>query len=160
MYYKPLVHICNTSGIFNFPDAHFDMVRCGIGLYGFSNKLTEDKSLIPVVSLKSSISQIHLINKGDSVGYNRAYIAKTDKKIGTIPLGHADGISRLYGNNNGFVYIKNKKSLDFKKSKRDILRAAREYASFFKAPNQRSTAQFSYEANSALTSTSKIILKT
>ena len=106
---KPLVHICNTSGIFNFPDAHFDMVRCGIGLYGFSNKLTKNKSLIPVVSLKSSISQIHLINKGDSVGYNRAYIAKTDKKIGTIPLGHADGISRLYGNNNGFVYIKNKK---------------------------------------------------
>jgi len=106
---KPLVHICITSGIFNFPDAHFDMVRCGIGLYGFSNKLTKNKSLIPVVSLKSSISQIHLINKGDSVGYNRAYIAKTDKKIGTIPLGHADGISRLYGNNNGFVYIKNKK---------------------------------------------------
>ena len=107
---KPLVHLCNTSGVFNFPDAHFDMVRCGIGLYGFSNKLTEDKSLIPVVSLKSSISQIHLINKGDSVGYNRGYIAETNKKIGTIPLGHADGISRLYGNNNGFVYIKNKKA--------------------------------------------------
>ena len=107
---KPLVHLCNTSGVFNFPNAHFDMVRCGIGLYGFSNKLTENKSLIPVVSLKSSISQIHLINKGGSVGYNRRYIAKTNKKIGTIPLGHADGISRLYGNNNGFVYIKNKKA--------------------------------------------------
>ena len=107
---KPLVHICNTSGVFNFPNAHFDMVRCGIGLYGFSNKLTKNKSLIPVVSLKSSISQIHLINKGDSVGYNRGYIAETNKKIGTIPLGHADGISRLYGNNNGFVYIKNKKA--------------------------------------------------
>ena len=61
---KPLIHICNTSGIINFPDAHFDMVRCGIGLYGFSNKLTENKSLIPVVSLKSSISQIHDIRKG------------------------------------------------------------------------------------------------
>ena len=107
---KPLVHLCNTSGVFNFPNAHFDMVRCGIGLYGFSNKLTKNKSLIPVVSLKSSISQIHLINKGDSVGYNRGYIAETNKKIGTIPLGHADGISRLYGNNNGFVYIKNKKA--------------------------------------------------
>ena len=107
---KPLVHLCNTSGVFNFPNAHFDMVRCGIGLYGFSNKLTKNKSLIPVVSLKSSISQIHLINKGDSVGYNRGYIAEGNKKIGTIPLGHADGISRFYGNNNGFVYIKNKKA--------------------------------------------------
>jgi len=107
---KPLVHICNTSGVINFPDAHFDMVRCGIGIYGFSNKLTKSKSLIPVVSLRSSISQIHLINKGESVGYNRSYIAETTKKIGTIPLGHADGISRLYGNNNGFVYIKNKKA--------------------------------------------------
>ena len=92
---KPLVHICNTSGVINFPDAHFDMVRCGIGIYGFSNKLTKIKSLIPVVSLKSSISQIHLINKGESVGYNRSYIAETTKKIGTIPLGHADGISMV-----------------------------------------------------------------
>lgn len=107
---KPLAHICNTSGVINFPDAHFDMVRCGIGIYGFSNKLTKSKSLIPVVSLRSSISQIHLINKGESVGYNRSYIAETTKKIGTIPLGHADGISRLYGNNKGFVYIKNKKA--------------------------------------------------
>ncbi|MDC0477532.1 alanine racemase [Flavobacteriaceae bacterium] len=107
---KPIVHLCNTSGIINFPEAHFDMVRCGIGLYGFSNKLTKNKSLIPVVSLKSSISQIHFINKGDSVGYNRGYITETNKKIGTIPLGHADGISRLYGNNNGFVFIKNKKA--------------------------------------------------
>ncbi|MDB9712166.1 alanine racemase [Flavobacteriaceae bacterium] len=106
---KPLVHLCNTSGIINFPNAHFDMVRSGIGLYGFSNKLTQNKTLIPVISLKSSISQIHIIKKGDSVGYNRSYIAKEDKIIGAIPLGHADGISRLYGNNNGFVYIKNKK---------------------------------------------------
>ena len=39
---KPVVHLCNTSGVFNFPNAHFDMVRCGIGLYGFSNKLVRE----------------------------------------------------------------------------------------------------------------------
>jgi alanine racemase len=107
---KPIIHICNTSGLVNFPEAHFDMVRSGIGLYGFSNKLTKNKSLIPVVSLKSSISQIHNIEKGQSVSYNRSYISKRDIKIGTLPLGHADGISRIYGNSKGFVYVKNKKA--------------------------------------------------
>ncbi|MFQ3369187.1 MAG: alanine racemase [Flavobacteriaceae bacterium] len=107
---EPLIHICNTSGIINFPDAHFDMVRSGIGIYGFSNKLNESNSLIPVVSLKSAISQIHDIRKNDSVGYNRAYVAPKDQRAATIPLGHADGISRAYGNGKGFVYIDNKKA--------------------------------------------------
>ena len=60
--------------------------------------------------LKSVISQIHKINKGDSIGYNRAYKANETIKIATLPIGHADGISRLYGNNKGFVIINNKKS--------------------------------------------------
>ena len=107
---RPLIHICNTSGIINFPDAHFDMVRSGIGMYGFTNKLAGDENLIPVLSLKSIISQIHDIKKGDAVGYNRDYIAEENKKIGTIPLGHADGISRAYGNKTGFVYVDDKKA--------------------------------------------------
>ena len=107
---KPLIHICNTSGIINFPDAHFDMVRSGIGMYGFTNKLVEGESLIPVISLKSIISQIHDIEKGDAVGYNRAYVATETKRVATIPLGHADGISRAYGNQRGSVYISNKKA--------------------------------------------------
>jgi alanine racemase len=86
------------------------MVRSGIGIYGFSNKLNESNSLIPVVSLKSAISQIHDIRKNDSVGYNRAYVAPKDQRAATIPLGHADGISRAYGNGKGFVYIDNKKA--------------------------------------------------
>ena len=64
---KPIIHVCNTSGAICFPDAHFDMIRSGIGLYGFSNKLTKPGNLVPVISLKSIISQINDIKKGDSV---------------------------------------------------------------------------------------------
>ena len=109
--YKPMQHICNTSGILNYPKAHFDMVRSGIGLYGFGNSKEENKNLIPIASLKSIISQIHFIEKGKSVGYNRAFITDKNQKIATIPIGHADGIGRIYGNGVGYVIINNKKAL-------------------------------------------------
>lgn len=109
--YKPLTHICNTSGVLNYPEAHLNMVRCGIGLYGFGNSEKENKNFIPIASLKSIITQIHLIKKDESVGYNRAYKSIGFNKIATIPIGHADGISRQYGNGKGFVYINNKKAI-------------------------------------------------
>ncbi|MCA0152458.1 alanine racemase [Winogradskyella vincentii] len=108
--FKPWLHICNTSGVLNYPEAHFDMVRCGIGLYGFGNSGEEDKKLKPISSLKSIISQIHKIEKDETVGYNRGYKASGFEKTATIPIGHADGISRIYGNGNGFVIINNQKA--------------------------------------------------
>ncbi|MBO6879344.1 alanine racemase [Winogradskyella sp.] len=108
--YKPWLHLCNTSGVINYPDAHLDLVRCGIGLYGFGNSAKEDESLKPVARLKSVISQIHKIEKDETVGYNRAYKSKGFEKTATIPIGHADGISRIYGNGNGFVFINGKKA--------------------------------------------------
>ena len=108
--YKPMLHICNTSGLLNYPDAHFDMVRSGIGLYGFGNSKKENKHLKPIASLKTTISQIHLIEKGESVGYNRAFKSDGFLKTATLPIGHADGIGRQYGNGNGFVTINGKKA--------------------------------------------------
>ncbi len=108
--FTPMLHMCNTSGVLNYPDAHFDMVRCGIGLYGFGNSEKEDTNFQPVASLKSVISQIHTIEKGESVGYNRAFKSDTLLKTATIPIGHADGISRIYGNGKGFVIIDGKKA--------------------------------------------------
>jgi len=108
--YKPLLHICNTSGVLNYPEAHLDMVRCGIGLYGFGNSEEENKSLIPITSLKSIVSQIHNIEEGETIGYNRAYKSTGFKKIATIPIGHADGLGRQYGNGKGFVYVNSKKA--------------------------------------------------
>ncbi|MEO8933343.1 MAG: alanine racemase [Xanthomarina sp.] len=106
--YKPILHLCNTSGILNYPEAHLDMVRSGIGLYGFGNSEKEDVHFTPIATLKSVISQIHSIAKGETVGYNRAF--KSDKLIrtATIPIGHADGIGRQYGNGKGFVTIHGK----------------------------------------------------
>ncbi|MFK7780750.1 alanine racemase, partial [Psychroserpens sp.] len=96
--YQPMLHICNTSGILNYSEAHLDMVRTGIGLYGFGNSDKENKNLKPIGSLKSVISQIHHIEKGETVGYNRAFKSESFAKTATIPIGHADGISRIYGN--------------------------------------------------------------
>lgn len=107
--YKVTYHICNTSGILNYPEAQFDMVRSGIGMYGFANDSLWQKKLIPVASLKSIISQIHTLKKGDSIGYNRSYIAQKTTRTATIPIGHADGINRIYGKEKGFVFINNQK---------------------------------------------------
>ena len=108
--YKPLLHMCNTSGILNYPEAHFDMVRSGIGLYGFGNSEVENQNFKPIAALKTCISQIHKINKGETVGYNRAFKSESVLKTATLPIGHADGIGRIYGNGKGFVTINNQKA--------------------------------------------------
>ncbi len=103
--YRPILHILNTSGIINYPEAQLDMVRTGIGLYGFGNDAEENKKLIPISTLKTVISQIHQIKNGESVGYNRALIASKDMLTATLPIGHADGIPRSYGKGKGWVTI-------------------------------------------------------
>lgn len=105
--YEPMIHILNTSGILNYPQAQFDMIRLGIGLYGFGNHPEITKQLKNTHSLKSIISQIHMIQPGETVGYNRAFVASSPTKSATIPIGHADGISRKLGNKEGFVIINN-----------------------------------------------------
>lgn len=105
--YEPMLHILNTSGIVNYSKAQFDMVRLGIGLYGFGNNPDETAQLKNTHNLKSIISQIHLIQPGETVGYNRAFVASQPTRSATIPIGHADGLSRRLGNKNGFVIINN-----------------------------------------------------
>ena len=107
---QPIRHLLNTSGISNYPQAQYDMVRLGIGLYGVSNNPEETKYLENVGTLKSVISQIRTIQKGESVGYGRKFIATEATTIATIPIGYADGISRAWGNGLGYVTIKNKKA--------------------------------------------------
>ncbi|MDQ5929879.1 MAG: Alr-MurF fusion protein [Bacteroidota bacterium] len=107
---KPIRHILNTSGISNFPEGQFDMVRLGIGIYGVSNNPKEQPCLETVSTLKSVLSQIRTLPAGDSVGYGRRFVAQTAMKIATIPIGYADGISRAWGNGLGYVTIKDKKA--------------------------------------------------
>ena len=107
---KPILHILNTSGITNYPEAQYDMVRLGIGLYGISNDEEEQKELENVDTLKSVISQIRIIDKGESVGYGRRFIADRSTKVATIPIGYADGIRRSWGNGVGYVTINGKQA--------------------------------------------------
>ena len=107
---KPIRHILNSSGISNFSESQYDMVRLGIGLYGVSNDPEEQKYLENVGTLKSVISQIRTIQAGESVGYGRRFVADKPAKIATIPIGYADGISRHWGNGVGFVTINNQKA--------------------------------------------------
>lgn len=101
----PFKHLLNTSGILNYAEAQYDMVRSGIGLHGYGNAPEFDKLLKPLVRLKTVISQMHRIEPGETVGYNRAYAAKGYRTTATLPLGHADGIGRHFGRDNGHVHV-------------------------------------------------------
>ncbi len=101
--YKPLWHILNSAGIERFPHAQFDMVRLGIGLYGISS--VANQKLQVVNSLKTYIAQIKHLPEGETVGYNRKGVLLRNSIIATIPVGYADGLSRLLSNGVGHVLV-------------------------------------------------------
>lgn len=100
-----LRHILNSSGIARFPEAQLDMVRLGIGLYGIAPEPEVQRQLLPVSRLKTRISQIKAIPVGDSVGYNRRWVARRDSHIAIISIGYADGLNRHLGYENGRVVV-------------------------------------------------------
>lgn len=108
--YRPIRHMTNTSGVLNYTEAQFDMVRVGLGLYGFANDASEDAKLRNVLSLKSVISQIHAVQAGETVGYNMGHTADTPLRTATVPIGHADGIFRSLGQEKISVKIHGKKA--------------------------------------------------
>jgi alanine racemase len=103
--YKPLRHICNTAGIIRFPEARYDMVRLGIGMYGVESSGLESEALATVTTLKTTISQIKLLKQGETVGYSRKGVLERDSKIATIAIGYADGYDRGFGRGNAEVMV-------------------------------------------------------
>ncbi len=101
----PLRHICNSAGIIRFPEAKFDMVRLGIGLYGVEATGTEQKSLQTVGTLKTIISQIKHLKKGETIGYSRKGVLEKDSRIATIAIGYADGFDRGFSKGVGTVLV-------------------------------------------------------
>lgn len=88
-----LRHVDNSAGIERFPEAQFDMVRLGIGLYGIS--VAHQEHLLPVSALKSRIVQIKEVPVGDTVGYGRhGIVAEHPVRTATVPIGYADGLNR------------------------------------------------------------------
>lgn len=108
---QPIRHILNTSGIFNYSEYQFEMVRLGIGIYGVGNSEDEQNSLENVSTLKSIISQIRTVEPNESIGYSRKFMVKKEMRIATIPIGYADGIRRAWGNEKGFVTINNQEAV-------------------------------------------------
>ncbi len=103
--YQPMRHILNSSGITNYTEHQYDMVRIGIGMLGESPTPEIQKQLRSSVSFKTVISQISMVENGESVGYSRKYKTNHLTKIATIPVGYADGIPRLIGNLVGNVGV-------------------------------------------------------
>jgi len=102
--HKILRHICNTAGITRFPEAHFDMVRLGLGLYGIDS--VNNEMLDCVCTLTSTILQIHELEPDETVGYGRKGHLTRKSKIAAIPIGYADGINRHLGNGRGYCLVK------------------------------------------------------
>ncbi|MDQ3046967.1 MAG: bifunctional UDP-N-acetylmuramoyl-tripeptide:D-alanyl-D-alanine ligase/alanine racemase [Bacteroidota bacterium] len=104
--YPFLKHILNSAGISRFPDAQFEMVRLGIGLYGIGANAAEQALLQNVSTLKTSISQIKNIPANETIGYSRKGVATRDMQIATVPIGYADGLSRKLSNGKGKMMVK------------------------------------------------------
>ncbi|HNP19546.1 MAG TPA: bifunctional UDP-N-acetylmuramoyl-tripeptide:D-alanyl-D-alanine ligase/alanine racemase [Fulvivirga sp.] len=102
----PMRHLVNSPGILRFPEYHFDMVRLGIGLYGLdANNSDEQLKLEPIGVLKTVISQIRTVKKGETIGYGRKGKADKPLTIATIAIGYADGFTRAFSNGKGVVWI-------------------------------------------------------
>jgi alanine racemase len=91
-----LRHILNSGGISRHPNACFDMVRLGIGMYGIG-ELEDQTQLLPVGKLSTTISQIRTVKSGETIGYSRRAQIIKDTRVATIPIGYADGFSRKLG---------------------------------------------------------------
>jgi alanine racemase len=106
--YKIIRHILNSTGITRHPKAQFDMVRLGIGLYGIDSSEKLKGKLMNVSTLKTTISQIKHVKKGDTVGYGRVGKVTKDKTIATVGIGYADGLSRKLSNKAGRMLVNGK----------------------------------------------------
>ncbi|NDV60536.1 bifunctional UDP-N-acetylmuramoyl-tripeptide:D-alanyl-D-alanine ligase/alanine racemase [Bacteroides sp. 519] len=106
--HRVLRHISNSAGILRFPEAQFDMVRLGIGLYGVN---PVDNSILQNVStLKTTILQIRNLAASETVGYSRNGKLTRDSRIAALPIGYADGLNRKLGNGNFYCLINGQKA--------------------------------------------------
>ncbi len=105
---RPIKHILNSAGIINYPEHQYDMVRLGVGLYGVNNANLSLNPLLPIGRLISEISQIKMIEPNESIGYSRKGNLPNGGKIATIPMGYADGFSRIFSNGKGKVLVNGK----------------------------------------------------
>ena len=108
----PIKHVSNSASIIDLPEYNLDMVRAGIMLYGFypSDAVNKkDIKLKPAMNLKAKISHIKTVAKGTGISYGQIFVTEKESKIATIPIGYADGFTRLLTEKSE-VYIKGKRA--------------------------------------------------
>jgi alanine racemase len=98
---RVVIHAANSAATVGEPASHFDMVRCGIALYGCDpmNQDPDDSGLEPAMQLSSYVAAVKRARPGESSGYGRRFIADRDTWIATLPIGYGDGIRRGLSNN-------------------------------------------------------------
>lgn len=101
--HKIIRHICNTAGIERFPQAQFEMVRLGLGLYGIDP--STNMVLHNIGTLKTTILQIHEVPADETVGYGRKGVLGRPSRIAALPIGYADGLNRHLGNRRGYCLV-------------------------------------------------------
>jgi len=97
----PIRHVANSAAVIEFPEMHLDMVRPGIILYGMYPSDEVDKSKIdlrPAMTLKANIVLVKDVEENTSISYGRIFTTKRISKVATIPIGYADGYSRMLSN--------------------------------------------------------------
>ena len=96
-----VAHAANSAATLTEPASHFDLVRCGIAIYG-CDPMNDDPArfgLEPALELSSYVAAVKLARAGDSAGYGRRFIAEHDTRVATVPIGYGDGFRRAFTNN-------------------------------------------------------------
>ncbi|MFO7173872.1 MAG: alanine racemase [Bacillota bacterium] len=93
-------HACNSAGLMRFPEAHYDLVRAGIALYGLPPDpgLPWPAQLRPALSLYSRVAMVKTMRPGETLSYGRTWQARGGERVATVPVGYADGYRRLFSN--------------------------------------------------------------
>jgi alanine racemase len=96
-----VAHAANSAAVLNEPRSHFDLVRCGIALYGLDpmNERAGDRGLEPALELTSYVAAVKAAAPGDSAGYGRRFVAERETVLATMPIGYADGVRRAFSGN-------------------------------------------------------------
>jgi alanine racemase len=96
-----VAHAANSAATLAEPASHFDLVRCGIALYGLDpmQESAQQRGLEPALELTSYVAAVKAAARGDSAGYGRRFVAARDTCLATLPIGYGDGIRRAFTNN-------------------------------------------------------------
>ena len=95
-----MIHAANSAATIKMPEAHFDMVRCGISMYGYYSRMMQNPPipLKPVMKMQAPIGRLKEIKAGESVSYGQSFVTSRDTTAAIVPMGYADGYWRCFSN--------------------------------------------------------------